>query len=27
VREQDCIQCLACETQCPEQAIKITPLT
>jgi len=23
-REQDCIQCLACETQCPTQAIKIT---
>ncbi len=25
VREKECIQCLACETQCPEQAIKITP--
>ena len=25
MREQDCIQCLACETQCPTQAIKITP--
>jgi NAD-dependent dihydropyrimidine dehydrogenase PreA subunit len=24
-RESDCIQCLACETQCPTQAIKITP--
>ena len=24
-READCIQCLACETQCPTQAIKITP--
>ncbi len=24
-REPDCIQCLACETQCPTQAIKITP--
>lgn len=24
-REKDCIQCLACELQCPEQAIKITP--
>lgn len=24
-REKDCIQCLACETQCPVQAIKITP--
>jgi len=23
VREKDCIQCLACETQCPVQAIKI----
>jgi len=23
VREKDCIQCLACETQCPTQAIKI----
>jgi NAD-dependent dihydropyrimidine dehydrogenase PreA subunit len=23
-REQDCIKCLACETQCPTQAIKIT---
>ncbi len=25
VREKDCIQCLACEMQCPTQAIKITP--
>jgi len=24
-READCIQCLACETGCPVQAIKITP--
>ena len=24
-REKDCIQCLACELQCPTQAIKITP--
>ena len=24
VREKDCIQCLACEVQCPVQAIKIT---
>jgi len=24
-KEKDCIQCLACETQCPTQAIKITP--
>ena len=24
-REPDCIQCLACETQCPTGAIKITP--
>ncbi len=24
VREKDCIQCLACETQCPTKAIKIT---
>jgi NAD-dependent dihydropyrimidine dehydrogenase PreA subunit len=24
-RQQDCIQCLACETQCPTQAIKIFP--
>jgi NAD-dependent dihydropyrimidine dehydrogenase PreA subunit len=24
-REKDCIQCLACETSCPTQAIKITP--
>lgn len=24
VRESECIQCLACETQCPTQAIKIT---
>jgi len=23
-REKDCIQCLACETSCPAQAIKIT---
>ena len=23
-RMQDCIQCLACETQCPVQAIKIS---
>lgn len=23
-REQDCIKCLACETSCPTQAIKIT---
>jgi NAD-dependent dihydropyrimidine dehydrogenase PreA subunit len=23
-REKDCIQCLACELQCPAQAIKIT---
>lgn len=23
-REKDCIQCLACEMQCPAQAIKIT---
>lgn len=22
-REKDCIQCMACESQCPEQAIKI----
>lgn len=22
-RENECIQCLACESQCPEQAIKI----
>lgn len=27
VRQSDCIQCLACETQCPTQAIKITPPT
>jgi NAD-dependent dihydropyrimidine dehydrogenase PreA subunit len=27
VRQADCIQCLACETQCPTQAIKITPPT
>jgi len=26
VREKDCIQCMACEIQCPTQAIKITPL-
>ena len=25
VREPDCINCMACETQCPTQAIKITP--
>ena len=25
VREADCINCMACETQCPSQAIKITP--
>jgi NAD-dependent dihydropyrimidine dehydrogenase PreA subunit len=25
VKEKDCIQCLACETSCPAQAIKITP--
>ncbi|MCW4006983.1 MAG: ferredoxin family protein [Candidatus Bathyarchaeota archaeon] len=25
VRQDECIQCLACETQCPNQAIKITP--
>jgi NAD-dependent dihydropyrimidine dehydrogenase PreA subunit len=25
VREQDCIFCMACETVCPVQAIKITP--
>ncbi len=24
-REKDCIQCLACELQCPAGAIKITP--
>jgi len=24
-REKECIQCLACESQCPAQAIKITP--
>jgi NAD-dependent dihydropyrimidine dehydrogenase PreA subunit len=24
-RESDCIACMACETQCPTQAIKITP--
>ncbi len=24
-REPDCIQCLACEVQCPVQAIKIIP--
>jgi len=24
-REPDCIQCLACEMQCPTGAIKITP--
>jgi NAD-dependent dihydropyrimidine dehydrogenase PreA subunit len=26
-REKDCIQCLACEMQCPAAAIKITPTT
>jgi NAD-dependent dihydropyrimidine dehydrogenase PreA subunit len=25
VRQADCIQCLACEMQCPTAAIKITP--
>ncbi len=25
VRESDCIDCMACETACPVQAIKITP--
>ena len=25
-REKDCIQCLACEMQCPAAAIKITPV-
>ncbi|HID16664.1 TPA: ferredoxin family protein [Candidatus Bathyarchaeota archaeon] len=25
VREGECIQCMACEIQCPTQAIKITP--
>jgi NAD-dependent dihydropyrimidine dehydrogenase PreA subunit len=25
VREPECIQCLACEMQCPAAAIKITP--
>jgi len=24
VREEDCIQCLACEVQCPVEAIKIS---
>ena len=24
-REDECIECLVCETQCPVQAIKITP--
>ena len=24
-RETDCINCMACETQCPSHAIKITP--
>jgi NAD-dependent dihydropyrimidine dehydrogenase PreA subunit len=24
IRESDCIYCMACETQCPEQAIKVT---
>ncbi|MEM3607658.1 MAG: 4Fe-4S binding protein, partial [Candidatus Bathyarchaeia archaeon] len=24
-RESECIQCMACEIQCPTQAIKITP--
>jgi len=23
-REKDCIQCMACETNCPQKAIKIT---
>lgn len=25
VRESDCIDCMACETACPVQAIKVTP--
>ena len=25
IREKDCIYCMACETVCPVQAIKITP--
>jgi len=25
IRESDCIFCMACETSCPTQAIKITP--
>jgi len=25
IREKDCIQCMACEIQCPVKAIKITP--
>ncbi len=25
VRQQDCIFCMACEAQCPEQAIKVFP--
>ncbi len=25
VREPDCIACMACESQCPTKAIKITP--
>jgi len=25
IREPDCIFCMACEVQCPTQAIKITP--
>jgi NAD-dependent dihydropyrimidine dehydrogenase PreA subunit len=24
VRQKDCIQCLACQTQCPVQAIKVS---
>ena len=27
VRENDCIQCMACEIECPVQAIKIIPPT
>ena len=26
IRESDCINCMACEIQCPTQAIKITPM-
>ena len=26
VREGDCIDCMACETACPVQAIKVTPV-